>query len=143
MRDARTSVRRSLVYHVPLFLGVGGVWVSIMLQPVTGGAFNAVGTVIVTPIFALVAWQFSGVLRDLRAPLVRYEGEIRKKWSRFDLPFSRSYYLHAGGNVFKVPAAIWVQVLPGDYVELIYLPHTATIDSVALLPRPSGSSAAP
>jgi hypothetical protein len=137
--NARAAVRRSLLWYGPLFGAVVAVWIAILLQPVTGGDWNVVGIVLVTPVLALVGWQFANVVRDLRADLVTFEGEIRKKWSRFDLPLGRSYYVHAGTAVFRLPSQVWAELLPGDRVSIVYLPHTATVESMDLLPSSSNA----
>jgi len=140
MLNARGSVRRSLVFWTPGFVAAAALWVYVVAQPLTGGDSAVAGIVIVTPIFALLAWHFVNIVRDQWAPIVDGEGEVRKKWSRFDLPFSRSYYVYVGSNVFKVPRDVWGQVLPGDRVSVRYLPNTATLEQIELL---SGSGRAP
>jgi hypothetical protein len=139
--NARRAVARSLLWYAPLFGAVAAFWTAIVLQPVTGGSVNVIGLVLATPVFLLVGWHFANIVRDVRAPLGTFEGEIRKKWSRFDLPFGRSYYVHAASIVFKLPVQAWAQLEAGDRVRIEYLPHTATVELIEFLPRTSATPA--
>lgn len=127
----------------PILLVFGVLEVAVLVQPLTGGQVNIVGLIIFTPVVTILAWHVSGLVRDLRSSPVTTEDTIRRKWSRFDLPFSRSYYIYVGGVVFRVPKEAWAQLLPGDRVSVIYLPHTATVEELALLPGETAEPGTP
>ena len=130
---ARAAVRRSLILYVPLLLIFAALELAILAQPFTGGSWNIVGLIIVTPFFVILGWHTLNLFQDLRADVVTAEGDIRRKWSRFDLPLSRSYYIYVEGVVYRVPREAWGKLLPGDRVAVTHLPHTATIEGLELL----------
>lgn len=130
---ARREVRRSAIIYLPLFVLFTVVEAAVLVQPFTGGQWNILGLILVTPFFLVLAWHAVNLVQDLRSDLATTEGGVRRKWSRFDLPMSRSYYVYVESNVFRVPRDAWAKLIPGDRVSIRHLPHTATVDSLEYL----------
>ncbi len=118
---------------MPILLAFLVMEVFVLVQPLSGGTVNVAALLLLAPPFLIVAWHFSNLARDLRAQPVVSEGEVRRKWSRIDLPFVRSYYLYVGKTVYRIPANAWTRLEQGDRVSITHLPHTATVERLELI----------
>lgn len=131
-RAAHRAVVRTALIYTPLFLaGIAITTISIL------GIFDAgtVLTVIEALVTALFGYQSVQAVRDLRAPLVRTEGVIGRRWSRSDFIISRSYYISVGRNIFPLPIEKWYDLAEDDVVLLTHYPHTTTVVTVEKLPK--------
>src|SRR5438876_694041 len=116
MIKARASVLRSLLFYSPFFVVM---WILQVLVILNG---TLVVLVLLTPLTLVLTWHVSNLARDLRSDLITIEGEIRRKWSRFDLPIRRSYYIYVGTTVYSIPRDAWGRLETGDQVSISSLP---------------------
>ena len=146
---ARRGVVRSAIIHTPLFIIALGVFLTVVVDLVSGD-----GSVILLIVFAVVVivtgYQSISALLDLKAPLVETTGPIKRKWSRSDFFFWRSYYLHVEKQIFTISRVPHDLLQPDDVVVVKHLPHSGRVEAISRVrpvrteteaPAPSASSA--
>jgi hypothetical protein len=129
-RGARGGVIRSAIIYTPLFVIALAVLITIVLQVVDGD-----GSIVLLIIFALVClvlgFQSISALRDISAEFVETMGPVRRKWSRSDFVFWRSYYVDVEKKYFSVDRVPYELLQPDDVVVVKHLPHSERVESIS------------
>ncbi|HEY8490489.1 MAG TPA: hypothetical protein VIO14_05810 [Dehalococcoidia bacterium] len=138
MDEGHAAARRSLVLNAavftPLFvLALAGVALALLT-----GAW----VLLVIAAFVAFLFGYQGIqsLRDLGAEPVTLTGQVARRWSRADfIVFRQGYYIMVQRQVFRIPAEEYLDLDPGDVVEVTYFPHTNTVVRLTRKPPEAGT----
>lgn len=120
------AARRSLILNAAVFT-------PLFVLTAAGTVFALLtGAWVLLVIAAFVAFLFGyqGIqsLRDLRAEPVTLTDQVVRRWSRADfIVFRQGYYIMVQRQIFRIPPEAYLELAPGDTVEVTYYPHTNTV----------------
>ena len=104
----------------------GGTWVLVVVLA------------IVTSLFGFQAMQ---AVLDLASEPRTKTGEVSRRWSRTDSFVMRSHYIRLEKHILRGDAYQLAGISEGDYVEVTFYPHSATLVWAEKVARPDQESA--
>ena len=130
----RRTLQRMVLMYGPLTIGAFLVTMVPLASLLSGTRGAVVPLVLLSIVWAALAFQASTALRDLWAEPMFTRGEVQRAWTKGGLLWLfRSHFVMVNRQVFVVPPEIFMQVNKGALIECHHWPHTRTVIRVLLL----------